>query len=345
MERANVPAMSFPRKRLNSGPEAFPHKFARKNTDRILSALQNPALVDQPPESVRGLVDSSKEVSRAAVSSHPPPLSSRSGRAKTMNGSRTAKSPFSSIPLHKSTPHELRRLTRPLRSLADEIRKQPTGLASRQTVSPHELLNHTMAMSAPSSTAPLFPSSVPSYDSEDEEEDSDEPVRLNKPPMLRKKAWELVRPTLRPPPAKRRPSSMPDASETLDSLLSIESSHSPRLYPSSSAQTPITRPKPAKISYTISQDHTAGDIARRSNLLAAFGKKNAKKMRELQKEHVEKSKQEEAEKAADSPDEYELDLDKRSRSFGGKSGRIILLGDGTEVLTDSNDAEMFEEVE
>jgi len=44
----------------------------------------------------------------------------------------------------------------------------------------------------------------------------------------------------------------------------------------------------------------------------------------------------------DSPDEYELDLDRKSRGFGGRSGRIILLGDGTEVLTDSDDAEMFD---
>jgi protein phosphatase PTC2/3 len=44
----------------------------------------------------------------------------------------------------------------------------------------------------------------------------------------------------------------------------------------------------------------------------------------------------------DSPDEYELDLDHRPRTFGGRSGRIILLGDGTEVLTDSDDTDMFE---
>ena len=46
----------------------------------------------------------------------------------------------------------------------------------------------------------------------------------------------------------------------------------------------------------------------------------------------------------DSPDEYELDLDHRSRGYG-RSGRIILLGDGTEVLTDSDDTEMFEHSE
>lgn len=47
----------------------------------------------------------------------------------------------------------------------------------------------------------------------------------------------------------------------------------------------------------------------------------------------------------DSPDEYELDLDNRSRGFGGKNGRIILLGDGTEVLTDSDDTDMFDQGE
>jgi protein phosphatase PTC2/3 len=47
----------------------------------------------------------------------------------------------------------------------------------------------------------------------------------------------------------------------------------------------------------------------------------------------------------DSPDEYELDLDSRSRGLGSKNGRIILLGDGTEVLTDSDDTEMFDHSE
>jgi protein phosphatase PTC2/3 len=44
----------------------------------------------------------------------------------------------------------------------------------------------------------------------------------------------------------------------------------------------------------------------------------------------------------DSPDEYELDLDQRARGGYGNRGRIILLGDGTEVLTDSDDTEMFD---
>jgi len=45
----------------------------------------------------------------------------------------------------------------------------------------------------------------------------------------------------------------------------------------------------------------------------------------------------------DSGEEYEMDIDQRTR--GGRSGRIILLGDGTEVLTDSDETEMFDHEE
>lgn len=45
----------------------------------------------------------------------------------------------------------------------------------------------------------------------------------------------------------------------------------------------------------------------------------------------------------DSPDEYDLDIH-RHRNFSSRNGRLILLGDGTEVLTDSTteDADMFD---
>lgn len=37
----------------------------------------------------------------------------------------------------------------------------------------------------------------------------------------------------------------------------------------------------------------------------------------------------------DSPDDYDMDMDQRTRMLGGgRGGRIILLGDGTEVVTD-----------
>lgn len=49
----------------------------------------------------------------------------------------------------------------------------------------------------------------------------------------------------------------------------------------------------------------------------------------------------------DSPDDYEMDLEQRTRMIGGRGGSIILLRDGTEVLTDGveneNDAEMFDQ--
>ena len=47
----------------------------------------------------------------------------------------------------------------------------------------------------------------------------------------------------------------------------------------------------------------------------------------------------------DSGDDYDLDADPRNRGVGGRSGRIILLGDGTEVLTDSDETEMFDHEE
>ncbi|KAK3170938.1 hypothetical protein OEA41_003022 [Lepraria neglecta] len=47
----------------------------------------------------------------------------------------------------------------------------------------------------------------------------------------------------------------------------------------------------------------------------------------------------------DSGDDYDLDLDQRTRGVGSRSGRIILLGDGTEGLTESDDTEMFDHEE
>ncbi|KAL6703230.1 Protein phosphatase 2C 2 [Coniothyrium glycines] len=44
----------------------------------------------------------------------------------------------------------------------------------------------------------------------------------------------------------------------------------------------------------------------------------------------------------DSPDDIDMDLDHRFRPNNGLGGRIILLGDGTEVSTDAPDGEMFD---
>jgi protein phosphatase 2C family protein 2/3 len=44
----------------------------------------------------------------------------------------------------------------------------------------------------------------------------------------------------------------------------------------------------------------------------------------------------------DSPDDIEMDLDQRFRSGNSSGGRIILLGDGTEISTDAPDSDMFD---
>ena len=44
----------------------------------------------------------------------------------------------------------------------------------------------------------------------------------------------------------------------------------------------------------------------------------------------------------DSGDDFDHDTNQQTRGIGGRQGRIILLGDGTEVLTDSDDQEMFD---
>jgi protein phosphatase 2C family protein 2/3 len=44
----------------------------------------------------------------------------------------------------------------------------------------------------------------------------------------------------------------------------------------------------------------------------------------------------------DSPDDIDMDLDSRFRPNNTNGGRIILLGDGTEVSTGDNETEMFE---
>ncbi|CAG8131982.1 unnamed protein product [Penicillium olsonii] len=46
----------------------------------------------------------------------------------------------------------------------------------------------------------------------------------------------------------------------------------------------------------------------------------------------------------DNPDEYDMDVD-RTRGYSVRSGRIILLGDGTEVIPDQNEEELFDQTE
>ena len=47
----------------------------------------------------------------------------------------------------------------------------------------------------------------------------------------------------------------------------------------------------------------------------------------------------------DSDSGYDVDMDQKKPFGANQRGRIILLGDGTEVLTDSDDTEMFDHSE
>ena len=46
----------------------------------------------------------------------------------------------------------------------------------------------------------------------------------------------------------------------------------------------------------------------------------------------------------DNPEEYDMDAD-RTRGYSARAGRIILLGDGTEVIPDQNEEELFDQTE
>lgn len=46
----------------------------------------------------------------------------------------------------------------------------------------------------------------------------------------------------------------------------------------------------------------------------------------------------------EAPDDYDLEME-RSRGFSVRSGRIILLGDGTEIIPDQNEEELFDQTE
>ena len=47
----------------------------------------------------------------------------------------------------------------------------------------------------------------------------------------------------------------------------------------------------------------------------------------------------------DSPDDIDMDIDSRFRPHNGQGGRIILLGDGTEISTEAPDSEMFDQAD
>jgi hypothetical protein len=96
--------------------------------------------------------------------------------------------------------------------LAGDLEKKPAAAHVERPVTAPRKLGHSRSSTEPASFIGLGPADTSESPSTASEEDiSDEELKTThrKPPMLRKKSGELVRPALRPPSARRRPSSMP----------------------------------------------------------------------------------------------------------------------------------------
>lgn len=97
--------------------------------------------------------------------------------------------------------------------LAEELDTKPPAVRVERSASGPRKLGHSRSSTEPVAFIDLRApdtSETPSTASASDEEISDEEFKTGrKPPMLRKKSGELVRPALRPPSARRRPSSMP----------------------------------------------------------------------------------------------------------------------------------------
>ena len=97
--------------------------------------------------------------------------------------------------------------------LVDGLDKTPTAAhVEHPPAAAPRKLGHSRSSTEPSAFIDLRPvdtSESPSTASEEEMSDEDFQNSRRKPPMLRKKSGELVRPALRPASARRRPSSMP----------------------------------------------------------------------------------------------------------------------------------------
>lgn len=94
-----------------------------------------------------------------------------------------------------------------------EVEDKPTATYIEQAApNGTQRFSHTRSRTDTGVFLDFRPSETPLTGSEEDEDvtDEDEPERSRrKPPMLRKKSGELVRPALRPSSARRRPSSMP----------------------------------------------------------------------------------------------------------------------------------------
>jgi hypothetical protein len=95
--------------------------------------------------------------------------------------------------------------------LAEDLDKKPTVAHVEQPAAAPRRLGHSRSSTEPSAFLDLraVDASVSPSTASDEDMSDEELSGPRKPPMLRKKSGELVRPALRPASARRRPSSMP----------------------------------------------------------------------------------------------------------------------------------------
>lgn len=96
--------------------------------------------------------------------------------------------------------------------LAEDLEKKPTASHVERPAAAPRKLGHSRSSTEPTAFIDLRAadnSETPSTGSEEEISDEEFKEGGKKPPMLRKKSGELVRPALRPASARRRPSSMP----------------------------------------------------------------------------------------------------------------------------------------
>jgi hypothetical protein len=96
--------------------------------------------------------------------------------------------------------------------LAEELENKQTATRFERPAAAPRKLGHTRSSTEPAAFIDLRPadtSETPCTATDEEISDEEFKRTRRKPPMVRKKSGELVRPSLRPPSARQRPSSMP----------------------------------------------------------------------------------------------------------------------------------------
>ena len=205
------PSLAQQRSAAPSTPDATPSndRFNERDGGATSSSLkQSPPPVNElkiPTGAVMSPPDS-------ALNSSDEEDTSKRGRERELENLAELQAAVSVIEQHREgSPNRLEEAKRrarlalglklPLRNVEpDETSSPPLSQEARK-------ISHSRSQTETAFAKP----NRPAFDSPERSSESDEEVEIgrDKPPMLRKKSGELVRPALRPASAKRRPSSMP----------------------------------------------------------------------------------------------------------------------------------------